>query len=1360
MHEYGIDIGSVSLKFAEFIDEKLIRTKYIKHHGKPYNLLFNTLKTFTEVNRLVLTGSCAKHLYDILGAAYVNEVEATTQGVLYFHPEIRSIIEIGGEDSKLINLSNKIIKDFASNTICAAGTGIFLDQQARRLCFNVEDFGKVALRSKNPARIAGRCSVFAKSDMIHLQQIGTKPEDLMFGLCFALARNFKSVIAKGKPISTPVAFVGGVAANQGMIRAFQEILNISPSDLIIPKNYNCIGAIGAVLSTRKTDGTKKFKGLKAFEQWLSQPRVIKRLAPLDGYKKWHPITKFVSPARKIKTYLGVDVGSISTNLVLIDNKGNVLARRYMWTQGRPIDIVLQGLRELAKEIGTKVEIAGVGTTGSGRYLIGEFIGADIVKNEITAQARAAIEIDPTVDTIFEIGGQDSKYISLRNKTIVDFEMNKVCAAGTGSFLEEQAEVLGIELEDFGDIALRAKSPINLGDRCTVFIGSEVIHHQSDTTERENLLAGLGYSIVFNYINRVVNGKRIGNRIFFQGGVAANKTVVSAFEQVLKKKITVPTNYDITGAIGIALLVREANLEKTKFRGFDLGTRQYTSESFICKHCSNECELNKIVIKGENPIFYGGRCERYEEKKKTGSKLPDYFRLRNEIFFKTEDIEGIEIGIPRCLGFYELFPFFYRFLTTLGFKPVLSEPTNRKTIESGAELSVADTCLPIKVALGHIRNLLNKGVNQVFLPSIISMQPKDENFSRCFVCPYVQTIPYIARAIFGSKISVLSPSVYFDRGKSGVEESLIEFGKQFGKTPKQVRNAIKQATIHYQETREKISDLGQQALANIKDLAFVVCSRPYNGYDLGLNLDIPKKIRDLGVHALPIDFIPMDYQALKEDFYNMYWHYGQRILGAAETISKNKNLFAVYLSNFACGPDSFLTRFFKEKLGEKPFLLIEIDEHSGDAGFITRCEAFYDSIKGAKNIGTSRKIKAKSEIRKDRTIYVPDMCDTAKVFAAAMRYAGIDAKVLPSPDEESVTIGRQFTSGKECLPAIITAGDMVKKANEPNFDPAKSAFFMAQGSGPCRFGQYYKLHRIILDDLGLSEVPIYAPNQGPSLFDDLGTIGLRFLISAWDGMCVVDGLEARVRMIRPYEKKAGETDKVYDNALDTICNMIEHGKPVLPFLKRVRKKLDAVKIDRNNSKPKIGIAGEIYVRSQKFSNNYLIEKLEELGCEVSMPSIGEWIFYTNFTRVMNCRWFNQYRRLIFTKLFDRYMKWRQNKIYKVLGLNSEADIITLLNLAEKYVHPSFEGETILTIGKTIECIHDNFSGVVNAMPFTCMPGNIVTTLYKGIKNEYPDFPLFVLSLDGLDHAVESMRLETFVSQARNYSQKFSPSLTVL
>ncbi len=1350
MREYGIDIGSVSLKYAQFIDEKLVETKYIKHHGKPYNLLFSILQEISSIDRLTLTGSPTKSLSTILGAVYINEVEAATNGVLHFHPEIKSIIEIGGEDSKLININNISIKDFASNTICAAGTGIFLDQQARRLCFDIEEMSKRALQSKNPARIAGRCSVFAKSDMIHLQQIGTKPEDLIAGLCFALARNFKSVIAKGKGISTPVAFIGGVAANRGMVRAFEKILDISHHELIIPEYYNCIGAIGAVLCARRIETPTHFRGLAELEKWLSQPRILKRLAPLDGHRKWNPIIASEPPKQKTEAYLGIDVGSISINLVLLDKDGHVLARRYLWTKGRPIEVVLQGLDEVQKELGEKVEIVGVGTTGSGRYLIGEFIGADIIKNEISAQARAIIERDPDVDTIFEIGGQDSKFISLRNRTIVDFEMNKVCAAGTGSFLEEQAQVLGVRLQNFGDMALKAQSPINLGERCTVFIGSEVIHHQSDTAERENLLAGLGYSIVFNYLNRVVNGKRIGNNIYFQGGVAANTAVVSAFEQVLKKKITVPSNYDVTGAIGIALITRDAKIENTKFRGFNLSSQQYQSTSFICNHCSNECEINKIVIKGEQPIFYGGRCERYEEKeKKKKNDLPDLFTLRNEIFFKTEAVDGIEIGVPRSLIVYELFPFFCKFLTECGFKPVLSEPTNRKTIEFGAEVSVADTCLPVKVSLGHIRSLLNNGIKKFFMPSVITMPPKDEKFSRCYVCPYVQTTPYLANAVFGNELEIFSPYIYFDRGKEGIEESLIEFARPFGRTEKEIKKAIREAIRYQTEIQEKIATIGEEAIKEIKDFAFVVCSRPYNGFDLGMNLDLPKKIRDLGVLSMPIDFLPLSYRPLKEDFYNMYWHYGQRILAAAEMIRKDEKLFALYLSNFSCGPDSFLIRFFKEKLGEKPFLLIEIDEHSGDAGFITRCEAFYDSIKGTTRRSLPRIIKARSEVKKEKTIYIPDMCDGAKVLASAMKYTGLDAKVLPSPDEESIIIGRQFTSGRECFPAILTAGDMVKKIHASDFDPDKSAFFMAQGSGPCRFGQYYKLHRIILDDLGLSHVPIYAPNQGPSLFDDLGPLGIKFLFSVWDGICAVDGLEAKSRMIRPYEKQSGTTDKIYSEALHEICYFTEQGKSLVPLLKKARKEFNSVDVNKNGNKAQIGIVGEIYVRSQKFSNNFLIKRLEELGCEVALPSIAEWFFYTNFTRIKNCRWFRQYRRALFTKIFNQYMEWRQLKIYKILGMKSDTKIATLLNYANTYVHPSFEGEAILTIGKTIECIKENFSGVVNVMPFTCMPGNIVTTLYKNLKDNYSDFPLFVLAVDGLNHAIDPMRLETFVNQAKNY-----------
>ncbi|UCF70604.1 MAG: CoA activase [candidate division WOR-3 bacterium] len=1348
MHEYGIDIGSVSIKLAEFDGTELVQTRYIKHNGQPYNILLDILKRIGQIDRLFLTGGLVAPLTDVLGAVRVNEVQATAAGVMHFHPEVKSIIEIGGEDSKLIDI-DRGIRDFASNTICAAGTGIFLDQQARRLCYDIEEMGDIALRARNPARIAGRCSVFAKSDMIHLQQIGAKPDDLVAGVCLALVRNFKSVIAKGKGIEIPVAFVGGVAANKGMVKAFHDILQISPAQMIIPKYYNCMGAIGAVLAARDMDAESIYRGHEQLAQWLARPKIVKRLPPLDGREMRIPSVTTASAATKTTAFLGIDVGSISTNLVVIDGSGRILGRKYLWTRGRPIEVVLQGLNELKSELGEGVDIAGAGTTGSGRYLIGEFVGADIIKNEITAQARATLAIDPQVDTIFEIGGQDSKFISLQHGTIVDFEMNKVCAAGTGSFLEEQAQILGVKLDEFGDLALKAASPLNLGERCTVFINSEVIHHQKDTGERENLLAGLGYSIVYNYLNRVVGNKKIGDRIYFQGGVAANRAVVSAFNKVLDKEVSVPPDYDVTGAIGMALIIRDSNIEKTHFRGFDLLSRSYSTTAFTCRDCSNECEVNEISIEGDDPIRNGGRCGKYEEKaRKPGNDLPDLFKLRNDIFFRTDDTEGLDIGIPRSLIMYELFPFFYEFLKQLGFRPILSEPTTRKTIERGAELSAADTCLPVKVALGQIQNLIDRNIKRFFLPSVITMPLQNEIFPRSYVCPYVQSTPYFANAVFGKEIEVHAPFLHFDRGRIGIEESLMQFGCEFGKSKKRVKAAIDKAFEHWHDVQRRIRELGSNIMTNVKGIAFVVCSRPYNGYDLGMNLNLPKKFRELGVPAIPIDFLDLDYKTIEDDFGNMYWHYGQRIISAAEMISRDQRLFPVYLSNFACGPDSFLIRFFKEKLGERPFLLIEIDEHSGDAGFITRSEAFLDSISGNGKARKPRMINPRSEVKEGRKIFIPYMCNGARILAGAMKFAGVDTEVLPPPDEESINIGRKYTSGRECIPAIITAGDMVKKVNSPGFNAEKSGFFMAQGSGPCRFGQYYRLHRIILDDLGHHDIPIYAPNQGPSLFDDLGHMGIKFLTTAWNGICAVDALEARARMIRPYERVKGQTDSVYNQCLDELCRLVASGKRLSYFLHETNKKFHAIEIDPVD-KPRIGIVGEIYVRSQEFTNNFLIRKLEDLGCEVALPSIGEWFLYLNFTRVRNCRWFKEYRRAVFTKLFDTYMKYRQKKVFGKLRVDPDAMIDRVLGIAAPYLHSTMEGEAVVTVGKTIDFIKEGFDGVVNVMPFTCMPGNTVTTIYKKIKEDFPDFPLFNLSVDGLDHAVDAMRLETFVTQAKTH-----------
>ncbi|MCK4746274.1 MAG: hypothetical protein KAT15_04530, partial [Bacteroidales bacterium] len=419
------------------------------------------------------------------------------------------VFEIGGQDSKFISLQNGVVVDFEMNKVCAAGTGSFLDQQANRIGVSIEkEFGELALKSKNPPRIAGRCSVFAKSDMIHLQQIATPVHDIVAGLCFAVARNFVSTLGRGKNLDFPVSFQGGVAANAGMIRAFRELLGASEGDLIIPEYHASMGAIGAALNlVNKIAEFEAFKGIEYLDKYLHEEKsrgnyneiLVEPEIEMD--KNVHKL-----PEGKGKTdvYLGLDVGSLSTNVVLIDKENRVIARRYLPTESKPLEAIRKGLSEIFQEVGDKVVVMAAGTTGSGRYLTGDFIGADVIRNEITAQATAAIVFDPKVDTIFEIGGQDSKFISIDNGVVVDFEMNKVCAAGTGSFLQEQAEKLGINIvEEFGDLALKAQRPASMGDRCTVFMESDLNSYQQKGVEKENLIGGLAYSIVKNYILKVV-----------------------------------------------------------------------------------------------------------------------------------------------------------------------------------------------------------------------------------------------------------------------------------------------------------------------------------------------------------------------------------------------------------------------------------------------------------------------------------------------------------------------------------------------------------------------------------------------------------------------------------------------------------------------------------------------------------------------------------------------------------------------------------------------------------------------------------------------------------------------------------------
>ncbi len=1399
----GIDIGSVTAKVVVIDDAgKILESSYVRSKGQPVETVLKMLEKLlvkyppAQFKAAAVTGTGGQLIATLLEIPFVNEIIAQASGIVHFHPEVQTVLEIGGEDSKLIVLQKEAgeklpkVSDFAINGICAAGTGSFLDQQASRMGIPIEDFGDVALKSEHPPRVAGRCSVFAKSDMIHLQQVGTPVHDIVAGLCFAMIRNFKGQVIRGRDLGKPIAFQGGVAANKGIRRALLEVLELEEKDLIIPEYFAVLGAIGAALSSKEStlpaDTIQRLKDHIAKHDYK-----FTTLSPLKGDN--YPIdieSVKLESVKPIEAYVGVDIGSISTNVVVIDRENRVLARRYLMTASRPIEAVKQGLLEVGKELGDKVIVKGTGSTGSGRYMTGEFFGADVIHNEITSHAKAAAFVCPDVDTIFEIGGQDAKYISLQNGTIIDFAMNKVCAAGTGSFLEEQAEKLGINIkEEFGQLGLASKNPLDLGERCTVFMESQQNYCKQRGAAKEDLVAGLAYSVVKNYLTKVVEDRKIGDHILFQGGTAFNRAVKAAFEAVLGKKITVPPQHDILGAIGVAMLAKDeiaTNGKTTCFRGFNLVNRKYELSSFECQSCSNRCEIHKVVFEGEKPLFYGSRCGKWDstEKKeqRQSSKIPRLFEEQAQALLnsypkdKPDKPNGKTVGIPRVLFFHDLYPLWKGFFTELGFQVVLSDPTNRHIIRQGVENIVEEPCLPIKLAHGHILNLLEKKPDFIFMPVQCTMEKLSSDFKKSWNCPLTQSLPFlmlssnrIKEALENSKDKpqLIQPVFHPDRGREKLKKKLRQTARLVGiKSEALVDNAIQAGLDAFDAFNQWQKKRGEEILSQLKqdEKAIVVVGRAYNTYDEAMTLDIPGKLRDMNVLAIPLDFLPLESLAgeVIQAHPNMYWKAGQKILGAARMIANDRRLFGLYVTNFNCGPDSYLVKFFSKETEGKPFLTIEIDEHSADAGIITRCEAFIDTIRNASTQGVSKPIQhisISSDHTNERIVYIPYMIDHGYVLAAAMRHGGVNAQPLPESDQLTLDIGRKYTTGKECYPSIITTGDIVKKTMAPDFDADNAAFFMPAASGPCRFGQYNRLHRLVLDELGLPNVPVLVFDQTGGYHKDMISMGKGFRLNAWKGFIVLDSFQKMALERRPYEVNQGEIDIVYNEWRDKlIANVGQHVNVLEKLSKQARNAFEAVKIDNSSRKPRIGIVGEIFVRSNYFANDRLIQKLEALGAQCGVPPIEEWFDYIDFEREFRYGKHIEggWKDWTMQKLTEIVMETTVERLRRqfdksIESFSRELPMIDIIRKGQQYLTPAVEGEAILSMGRVVEYAEHGYDGIVNIIPFGCMPGTIVSLLLHQFRQDY-GLPVLNVVVEGTKDPGEGIRFEAFIQQCQEHLGK--------
>ena len=997
----GIDAGSVSLNCIVVNDKREIiyEFPYERHLGKVEEGILTLIQALYEkfgqerIQSISFTGNHGKKLSKKLGTFYEFETISQVLGAIYIRPDVKTIISMGGQETALLQInhydSGWELEYFNTNGPCASGTGSFIDQQAQRLATSMytretdmsrhqidkilADFVKLGLKSRRPANVACRCTVFTKSDMIHLQNKGEKLEDIIYGLHVGNARNYMSTIVSNRVLEEPILFIGGLSLNDLQVKAFKSYF----PGLIVPPYNTSIGALGVALGALESNREDRIDlGMlnAGPDNEVSVPVAPRLVLKQTSFPGTNEIQK--KPLRKrTRVYLGIDVGSTTTKYALINNDREIIHKTYVPTQGKPIEVTQRLLAFIRDDIGKRIEIVGTATTGSGRNVVGDFLNADLIIDEITAHARGAVEICPEVDTVFEIGGQDSKYISIANTYPLDFDMNKVCAAGTGSFLHELANKYGINIVgEFQEIALSSDRPVRLAERCTVFMESDLVSYHQKGVERRDLIAGLCYAIVYNYLNRVVGKRKIGQKVMFLGGPSLNKGVVAAFENVLGRGLLVPRHREVLGAYGAAVSVQEKmRLEgksESTFRGLDSAIKdrmEYIEK--ICRadpHCHNRCKL-KIYNFDGRPSIWGGECGRYELTKNRGPRKENFFELRQEVWqaymagvytdLQGEPLMEIDnrptVGMQRALYGHQLSVMWAHFFDQLGFRLVLSPPTNAHISKVGIETVMAETCYPVKVSHGHIKELVGK-TRYLFLPSIITM-PTPEPSETGYYCPMLQSNSYMVRMALGlDPSSILTPVIHL---KYDPELLALEISEQIqsklGVSKAEIKKALDYASDKQNQFVTELYQKGREILEDQDpdEPIVIVTGRPYNLYDERLNLRLGQVLSKIGVAALPMDFIDVSSVDLS-DFPSMYWGFGAQVLRTARFVKGHPNYFTLHLTNFGCGPDSFIEHFYKYIMGDKAYLILELDEHSAVAGVMTRLEAYKNVIEN-----TMQKLKS-------------------------------------------------------------------------------------------------------------------------------------------------------------------------------------------------------------------------------------------------------------------------------------------------------------------------------------------------------------------------------------------------------------------
>ncbi|HZK55591.1 MAG TPA: acyl-CoA dehydratase activase-related protein [Desulfosporosinus sp.] len=1399
----GLDVGSTTVKIIVLDTEKnIVYSKYLRHFSNIKDtvvMMIEGAKTAMEGHLLTLmvTGSGGFNISQKLGVPFIQEVIACTNAIKIVIPVTDVAIELGGEDAKITFFGESI--EQRMNGTCAGGTGAFIDQMASLLQTDAPGLNELAIGYQNIYPIASRCGVFAKTDVQPLLNEGAAKEDIAVSVLQAVVNQTITGLAQGRPIRGNVAFLGGPLHFMSELRQrFIQTLNLEKNNVIFPENSQYFVAIGAALSSRDKvpftleclyERTPMIHNINNSESEKLEI-LFKNEEEYDEFKERHATHKVKRvPLENYKgnAYLGIDAGSTTTKIALVDEAGSLLYSHYGSNMGNPLESTIEALKNLYKQLNTATTIVNSAVTGYGEHLIKAALKVDIGEVETVAHYTAANFFLPGVDFVLDIGGQDMKSLVIRDGVIESITLNEACSSGCGSFVENFANSLNMDVKEFARMAQRSKHPVDLGTRCTVFMNSRVKQAQKEGAEVSDISAGIAISVIKNALYKVIRlrtTEELGKNIVVQGGTFYNDAVLRALEQITKQDVVRPDIAGIMGAFGAALIAQERyeiGYQTNLMQGDALLNFKTETSIKRCGLCGNSCLVSVKHFSSGSEFISGNRCERGAGKDAVKSEIPNLYEYKYKRVFQYKPLTKAmasrgTLGIPRVLNIYEDYPFWFTFFTELGYQVMISGRSSKELYELGMDTIPSESaCYPAKLVHGHIADLLKKGINKIFYPCIPNVKTEDLGSDNNYNCPVVTSYP---ETINANMDLLREPNVIFYHPflpmdmPNRMAKRLAEELQPEGIPKQEIATALEKAYAEQARYKEDVKIKGEQTLQYIREnklRGIVLAGRPYH-IDPEINHGIPEMITSYGFAILSEDSIQHLGKVERPLRVVDQWVYHSRTYAAASYVAELKDLELVQLNSFGCGLDAVTTDQIKEILDAfgKIYTVLKIDEISNLGAARIRLRSLIATINERnKKDFTPKKLYAKppqikftKEMKKTHTILAPQMSPIHfQFFKPGFKDAGYNIEFLPSVDKSAIEEGLRYVHNDACYPAIIVIGQLMKALRSGQYDLNNTSVIITQTGGGCRATNYIAFIRKALKDANLEHVPVIALNLGNSSNLESNP-GFKFTIPMFNklmrGLIYGDLLMRVLYRVRPYEKITGSANLLYDAWVTRCLESLQKGsrKEHLDNIRHIVEDFDKLEIYEDLIKPKVGVVGEILVKFHPTANNNIVELLEAEGAEAVVPDLADFLLYgaydnrVKYQKLSGSFWGMVSGHLSINRI-ESYRKEMKRALQASKRFHAPKPIEEIAKYAERHLSLANQsGEGWFLTGEMIELIRSGVHNIVCLQPFACLPNHITGKgMFREIRRSYPLANLVPIDYDpGASEVNQLNRIKLMLSVA--------------